>query len=379
MVLWGMEIGLVPNGEADVIVAQNQFGTGIEPTLFACDLCRLWHHLIVCKNETDSLSPVSLDHPYTLLASPLSHLSQMKAIHLIKTTHAFHRNQTSMDLPRRLHFITHSIQPTLDDSLEGKALHFLESVILEEKASTDAFLGSFGRTIDLSLTDFVQSIVVLLSSASKTITTTTMKMLDRLITHCSARVHYALVQADLIPQIINTLNPRSLLFIEAVDIHAYLLFSISRSVWLATPHGLAELAAEHPIEQAVHETVFQRVLAPSEQTSEHFELFLTYFGQQTLFATRRILSHQSPSNITTLSFATLPKRDLDRTTHLGGFYGEDKRDRNVDEVVWLLDTVDEEVECPLLQISLRRPLLPFLRRSVLNTFLDSCLETSIVI
>ncbi|KAK2953200.1 hypothetical protein BLNAU_11825 [Blattamonas nauphoetae] len=161
-------------------------------------------------------------------------------------------------------------QHALADSLEAKAVKFLDSVTLGTVESIDDLLTSLALSLDESLTDFVRCIEVLISSASKVITAAAMKMLKTLITFCSARVNLTLVKADLIPQLIITLNPMSLSFAEAEDIHTCLISAISSSLWLSTPDGLALLKIEDRNEQqAVHETVLQQVLVPSENYISH--------------------------------------------------------------------------------------------------------------
>ncbi|KAK2956616.1 hypothetical protein BLNAU_8456 [Blattamonas nauphoetae] len=93
-----------------------------------------------------------------------------------------------------------------------------------------------------------------------------MKMLVDLVANSSTQVRLALVTADLIPQLIVTLNPLSLSFTEGVDIHTGLIRIITWSVWLSLPYHLTKLGIEDDNgQQAVHETVLQQVLAPSEQ------------------------------------------------------------------------------------------------------------------
>ncbi|KAK2956149.1 hypothetical protein BLNAU_8929 [Blattamonas nauphoetae] len=93
-----------------------------------------------------------------------------------------------------------------------------------------------------------------------------MTMFHNLICESPSKIHYALVKADLIPHLIAYLNPQSLSFAEAVDIHIYLMSIIQSSLWLITPDGLTQLDIEDPYEQqAIHKTVFQQVLAPSEK------------------------------------------------------------------------------------------------------------------
>ncbi|KAK2952680.1 hypothetical protein BLNAU_12329 [Blattamonas nauphoetae] len=93
-----------------------------------------------------------------------------------------------------------------------------------------------------------------------------MKMLRNLIDCCSSQMHLALVTADLIPRLITTLNPQSLSFAEAVEIHSGLMSSLTSSLRLSTPEGLSILEIEDWNEQqAVHKTVLKQVLVPSEK------------------------------------------------------------------------------------------------------------------
>ncbi|KAK2957612.1 hypothetical protein BLNAU_7511 [Blattamonas nauphoetae] len=165
---------------------------------------------------------------------------------------------------------TVKLQPELDASLEEKAVELLKSVKPKDKEIADAFLGSLGQTTDHSSTDFVQSMVVLISSPSQAITTAAMEMLNFLFLFCSPKDRLALVQADLVPQLITTLNPQSLFFAEALDIHIHLMRIFKSSLWLAAPDGLEQLEIQdHYEQQAVRETVLTQVLSPSEKYIWH--------------------------------------------------------------------------------------------------------------
>ncbi|KAK2952940.1 hypothetical protein BLNAU_12116 [Blattamonas nauphoetae] len=158
------------------------------------------------------------------------------------------------------------LQPVLDASLEAKAVKFLYFVTPESTRSAHAFLGSLASPSDHSLTNFIQCIVVLFSSASKRIITATMEILENLFSYGSAEVQYTLVQADLIPQLISTFNPQSITFAETVEIHIYLLKIIWFSLWVSTQDGFTQLGIEDDDEQqAIHETVLKQVLVPSEK------------------------------------------------------------------------------------------------------------------
>ncbi|KAK2962022.1 hypothetical protein BLNAU_3078 [Blattamonas nauphoetae] len=161
-------------------------------------------------------------------------------------------------------------QPVLDNFLVTKAMNFLESVPLEDGEAADAFLGNLASLSDDSSTDFVQSIVVLVSSASQIITISAMKTLKSLLVTCSAKISYSLVKADLIPRLIIALNPLSLPFTEVEDIHINLMITITCSLWLSTQVQIAQLGIDdHDEQQAVHETVLKQVFVPSEKYIWH--------------------------------------------------------------------------------------------------------------
>ncbi|KAK2957604.1 hypothetical protein BLNAU_7503 [Blattamonas nauphoetae] len=104
----------------------------------------------------------------------------------------------------------------------------------------------------------------------KSITTPAMEMLASLIRNASSKRRLALVKADLIPQLIPSLNLLSLPFAEAVDIHINLMKTIICSTWLATPNCLKKLGIEDGNgQQAVYDTILKQVLVPSEKYIRH--------------------------------------------------------------------------------------------------------------
>ncbi|KAK2946839.1 hypothetical protein BLNAU_18217 [Blattamonas nauphoetae] len=160
---------------------------------------------------------------------------------------------------------TVKFQPSFDVSLEAQAVKFLESVDPMSQYSAETFLSGLGLTTDESLTNFKQSLVVLISSASQVITVAAMKMLFSQIFWCSTKVRLALAKAGLIPHLMNTLNSLSLPLTEAVDIHLNVMKIINKCLCLATPEGLVYLEIEDRDEQQpVHETVLKQVIVPSE-------------------------------------------------------------------------------------------------------------------
>ncbi|KAK2956329.1 hypothetical protein BLNAU_8696 [Blattamonas nauphoetae] len=184
-------------------------------------------------------------------------------------------------------------QPVFDVSLEAKAVKFLECVVPKTPYSPDAFLNSIASFSDKSQRGLVESMIILISSPNQAITTASMKMMRSLITRCSDKRRLDLVKAGLIPQLITTLNPLSLSFAEAVDIHTGLMSSITWFLWITTPFGLDYLDIVDGFQtQNVHKMVLKQVLVPSEEyichlctnrfsiidgeQSEHFLLLLAY-------------------------------------------------------------------------------------------------------
>ncbi|KAK2952918.1 hypothetical protein BLNAU_12094 [Blattamonas nauphoetae] len=93
-----------------------------------------------------------------------------------------------------------------------------------------------------------------------------MRMLDLVFLLCSTVNCRILVKANLVPQLIPTLNPQSLSLRDCEHIHTCLIRIIASSFWLTTPDGLTQLEIEDgDEEQAVHETVLKQVVVPSAQ------------------------------------------------------------------------------------------------------------------
>ncbi|KAK2954446.1 hypothetical protein BLNAU_10614 [Blattamonas nauphoetae] len=168
--------------------------------------------------------------PCTATGSPCPGLSSHCFLHsgdcspFLNWRYNPHESELERAIVFRSLVATVKIQPALDEALEAKAVEFLESVDPYDDTSADAFLHSFALLADESLNAFMQSIVALISSANQAITKAAMKLLKTLIDACSAEVRLALVKADLIPQLIITLNPQSLSLVKTVNIHICLMF-----------------------------------------------------------------------------------------------------------------------------------------------------------
>ncbi|KAK2950451.1 hypothetical protein BLNAU_14569 [Blattamonas nauphoetae] len=145
---------------------------------------------------------------------------------------------------------TVKLQPTVDVSLETKAVKWLKYMDPRTRDSADAFLGVLASAL--------------------VIATAAMQMFGALTASCSTKMHLLLVKADLIPQIIVTSTLQSLSFEKVKYIHTYFISIIVHSFWLATPDYLAKPTFKDEYEQqAVHETVLKQVLSPLELYISH--------------------------------------------------------------------------------------------------------------
>ncbi|KAK2953278.1 hypothetical protein BLNAU_11741 [Blattamonas nauphoetae] len=121
-----------------------------------------------------------------------------------------------------------------------------------------------------------------------------MKVLASLFLNSLTSIRLALVKADLIPQLINTLNPQCLSFSEAVGIHVNIITIITNSLLLATRAGLATLQCEDDDEeQTVYETILRQVLVPSEQYICHLckNRFSIVDGEQSMCFLDLLVQH----------------------------------------------------------------------------------------
>ncbi|KAK2959118.1 hypothetical protein BLNAU_5913 [Blattamonas nauphoetae] len=201
-------------------------------------------------------------------------------------------------------------KPVLDDSLETQAVKFLKSVKPKTQESADAFLSRLATLSGDFSTHLIQSIVLLISSASQILTTAAIKMLSNLLLYCYPQNILLLIKADLIHQLIMTLNPLFLSFADAVHIHTSLLSIITITLRLATPEGLTSFRFKDDNEQqAVHDTVLKQVLVPSEKIGQEPANFSSCFWLVldnphclcVIFVDSDITSCLPPSMVATLS------------------------------------------------------------------------------
>ncbi|KAK2948139.1 hypothetical protein BLNAU_16939 [Blattamonas nauphoetae] len=112
---------------------------------------------------------------------------------------------------------------------------------------------------------FVTTITILLSTDNTTIVETTLYTINHLVPMCSRNIQFGLLNADLVPQLILSLQPLTRSFKYPQNIHSDLLSIIGRLLWLPTPSNGAYAEIDDPTEQqAVHETILKHVLLPSK-------------------------------------------------------------------------------------------------------------------
>ncbi|KAK2949763.1 hypothetical protein BLNAU_15337 [Blattamonas nauphoetae] len=136
-----------------------------------------------------------------------------------------------------------------NDSLEDKAVLLLDRIRQSDSREAEGFINLMTRPAIVS---------------------SSMCMLDHLFCHCSPQFRLKLIEAQLIPQIIISLNPQSLVVRETLRINASLLRLIASSLDLATPEELALLEVmPHREQQKVFQTVHNHVLVPSKSYILH--------------------------------------------------------------------------------------------------------------
>ncbi|KAK2951366.1 hypothetical protein BLNAU_13745 [Blattamonas nauphoetae] len=123
---------------------------------------------------------------------------------------------------------------SLDITLGEKAARFLESVSRRDTASPDVFLNDPGLSADESSRQFMESIMTLIASANRRLSTAAMRVLQTVIYKLSPKPRLTFVQADTIPQLLAILNPTSLSFVQTVGIHAGILSIIESSLYLSS-------------------------------------------------------------------------------------------------------------------------------------------------
>ncbi|KAK2963580.1 hypothetical protein BLNAU_1623 [Blattamonas nauphoetae] len=155
----------------------------------------------------------------------------------------------------------------IDDASEKKAVMLLDQIRPFGSVNVKAFVrGLIVSEPNNYLTDFVISITVLVSSSKQTIIKGTMLLLEHLFSSSSPTFKLKLIEAQMIPQIITSLNAQSLFVAKAEDIHTPLIRIVNQSLRLITPHGMKSLEIEHQHDQQkVHETVLHQFLVPLEE------------------------------------------------------------------------------------------------------------------
>ncbi|KAK2957245.1 hypothetical protein BLNAU_7839 [Blattamonas nauphoetae] len=150
---------------------------------------------------------------------------------------------------------------SVDETLEKKAVRFLRMIRRLSDESISRFVLSLAPTSsDESLLTFVEHSLI----------AATMEILDDLFGTYSAKLHFALLNAELIPHIITSLSPSLLPFADCQDIHTHLISFIESSLWIATSPGLKTLQIEDSIEsKSVNETILKHILVPSEGYIHH--------------------------------------------------------------------------------------------------------------
>ncbi|KAK2955024.1 hypothetical protein BLNAU_9955 [Blattamonas nauphoetae] len=157
-----------------------------------------------------------------------------------------------------------------DDDLTNKAVLFLYEFRNAREEPGDSFFDLDKYASHETVKDFVHSVGMLLSAPNQRIVEATMEFLHRMIIIRSKHFLLKLVKADLIPHLLASLNPVSLSFEYAEDVHIHLVSIIGLALLLLHPNDSKQIDVINATDKHnLQETILARVLLPPASYIRH--------------------------------------------------------------------------------------------------------------
>ncbi|KAK2963464.1 hypothetical protein BLNAU_1506 [Blattamonas nauphoetae] len=155
-----------------------------------------------------------------------------------------------------------------DNVLQARAAKFLKS--LEPKWNTHGVQSNLMTDLTPSSagspSDFVESILPLLSSPHSTLIAAALSLLNTMLLHTPYPIRYSLMQSDLIRNVLSTIQPQKLPIAGNKTLIHHLSETITFNVRLAHVDYLARLRFEAAVNtRGYREMIFQTVVLPSSQ------------------------------------------------------------------------------------------------------------------
>ncbi|KAK2943245.1 hypothetical protein BLNAU_21817 [Blattamonas nauphoetae] len=201
----------------------------------------------------------------------------------------------------------------VDDESSKKAKDLFVQIGNTYSPNSDDFIrGLVPSSHAESAKEFVTSMVVLTSSANQIPVPETLDLLIDLIMSSSSNVHLSLINLNLVPQLLSSLNPQSLSFEDAPDVVLFVASLLSQLLQISSPHSLIKLEIENNWDRsALHDTTLAHLLVPSEGFIRHVCLNRPSFEEKEIslifMSLLMQILHISPYHPPTMDFIqTLP-------------------------------------------------------------------------
>ncbi|KAK2962894.1 hypothetical protein BLNAU_1917 [Blattamonas nauphoetae] len=202
-------------------------------------------------NETDPLNPTIHVSVQTSLESR-STINTMRDLFL---NHDTTLNQPFEDWSALYGSLVSLVRDHVDfdDALQDKAVNFLHNLN-----------GRDIQTADETLSDFSDSVCVLLSSPHSKIVVATLSFVSGSVSRANFKQRLNLLKTGLISKISAILQPHTLPFSGNADLNRYLFMILHELVRMAEAYAIQTLAITEPSDQHNHrELVFRKVIHPS--------------------------------------------------------------------------------------------------------------------
>ncbi|KAK2950841.1 hypothetical protein BLNAU_14259 [Blattamonas nauphoetae] len=205
------------------------------------------------------------------------------------------------------------------ESLEDKAVSFLEEITPESANDVDSFILDLDpSSLQESSHIFVETVVVLISVRNRRIKQATFDFVDDMVHHSPVEVRLKFIQNDLVPKVISSLDFFSPRFSQFTDDHTTLLKFLNQWIRSSTEITFKTLTTTRPDEQqTLAETLFRHVLMPMEGVVQYLcehrfsivdSILSTYFLQNLcrIQAISTLLQQESNLVLNPLIVLTIP-------------------------------------------------------------------------
>ncbi|KAK2948267.1 hypothetical protein BLNAU_16803 [Blattamonas nauphoetae] len=155
--------------------------------------------------------------------------------------------------------------PQFNESLEEDIVAFLTRITPTNRAESDEVLNCLAPSADGSLASFVESITFLVSSSSKAIVKTSVRLLEELCMRCSLTIRRQLIQDGILQKIMAVIDSDALFSQDFGETPLFLSLIIRSFLRLGTLRGMerGQVVSQNE-QQELHDLILRQVIIPSE-------------------------------------------------------------------------------------------------------------------